>query len=72
MEIRESKKRTTIKTITWRLVAILNSWGILTLSTASSNFTNALMMNVTGFFAFYFFERIWSKIEYGRYVKKSN
>ena len=72
MEIRESKKRTTIKTITWRLVAILNSWGILTLSTASSNFTNALLMNVTGFFAFYFFERIWSKIEYGRYVKKSN
>jgi uncharacterized membrane protein len=68
MVIKETKKRTTIKAITWRLVAILNSWGILTLSFASSNFINALLMNVTGFFAFYFFERMWSRIEYGRYI----
>lgn len=69
MVIRETKKRTTIKAITWRLVAILNSWAILTLSLAQSNFINALLMNITGFFAFYFFERMWSKIEYGRYIK---
>ncbi len=59
MAIIETKKRTTIKAITWRLVAILNSWMILTLALSASNFTNALLMNLTGFFAFYFFERSW-------------
>lgn len=49
------------------MVAVLNSWVILSLSFSSSNLKNALLMNLTGFFAFYFFERLWSKIDYGRY-----
>jgi uncharacterized membrane protein len=67
MTIVETKKRTTFKAITWRIVAVINSWAILTASLSQSNFTNAILMNITGFFAFYFFERIWSKINYGRY-----
>lgn len=70
MTITETKKRTTIKAITWRLVAILNSWVILTLSLTTSNFKNALLMNLTGFFAFYFFERVWSRINYGRFYQE--
>lgn len=56
-----------IKAVTWRLVAIFNSWMILTLSVTSSNIKNALLMNLTGFFFFYFFERIWAKLNFGRY-----
>ena len=69
MTIIETKKRTTYKAISWRAVAVLNSWAILSLSVTNNNFLNALLMNVTGFFAFYFFERIWAKINYGRYVE---
>lgn len=70
MTIIETKKRTTIKAVTWRFVAILNSWLILSLTVTNSNFKNALLMNLTGFFAFYFFERVWNKINYGRYYQE--
>lgn len=70
MTITETKKRTTFKAVTWRIVAVFNSWAILSLSLSSSNLTNALLMNVSGFFAFYFFERIWSKVDYGRYYQE--
>jgi len=67
MTIVETKKRTALKVITWRIVAVVNSWAILSTNLSQSNFTNAILMNVTGFFAFYFFERVWSKMNYGRY-----
>lgn len=67
MTIVETKKRTIFKTVTWRLVAVLNSFLVLTMHLTDSNFMNAIYMNITGFFAFYFFERVWSKINYGRY-----
>lgn len=67
MTIVETKKRTTYKAVSWRAVAILNSWIVLSLSLTDSNLLNAIYMNVTGFFVFYVFERIWSKINYGRY-----
>ena len=35
-----------------------------------SNFTKALVMNITGFLIFYVFERIWTKIKYGRTIIK--
>ena len=69
MSIIETRKRTIIKTITWRIVAIFNSWIILSMSLTTSNLTNALLMNITGFFAFYFFERVWNNVKYGRYVE---
>lgn len=69
VEVVETKKRTLFKTISWRMVAILNSWTILSMSFVESNFWNAIIMNLSGFIFFYFFERIWSKIRYGRYSK---
>jgi len=65
----ETKKRTVTKTISWRVVAILNSWIVLVLSTTQSNFLNAIYMNITGFFVFYIFERIWSTIHWERYYE---
>lgn len=62
----ETKKRTILKTISWRLVAILNSFLVLTVNLTDNNFLNALYMNITGFVVFYVFERIWNKIKYGR------
>lgn len=66
--IRESKKRTIVKTVSWRVVAILNSWMVLSFSYYDSNLFNALLMNLTGFIIFYFFDRVWSKIDFGREV----
>jgi len=67
MRIIETKKRTIFKTVSWRFVAVLNSFLVLSINFTDSNLLNAIYMNITGFFAFYFFERIWSKINYGRY-----
>lgn len=69
MLIKETKKRTIFKTITWRMVAIVNSWMVLVfVQDPHTNFTKALIMNITGFIVFYFFERIWAKIKYGRII----
>ena len=62
----ETKKRTILKTFSWRIVAILNSFLVLTVNVTDNNFLNALYMNITGFVVYYFFERLWNKIKYGR------
>jgi hypothetical protein len=62
----ETKKRTIFKTVSWRIVAILNSFLVLTVNITDSNFLNALYMNITGFCVYYFFERILNKIKYGK------
>lgn len=65
----ETKKRTLFKTISWRMVAILNSFLVLSVNITDNNFLNALYMNITGFCVYYIFERIWGKIDYGRHVE---
>lgn len=67
----ETKKRTLFKTISWRIVAILNSFLVLTVDITDSNLWNAIYMNITGFVVFYVFDRIWSKINYGRIQKNT-
>ena len=63
---KETKKRSVFKAISWRVIAVINSWTILSLTFIESNFWNAIVMNLTGFFLFYGFERIWNNIKYGR------
>jgi uncharacterized membrane protein len=65
----ETKQRTILKTISWRMVAILNSFLVLTVNVTDSNFLNALYMNITGFVVYYVFERIWNKVKYGKVNK---
>jgi len=62
----ETKSRSLVKTTTWRLIAILNSFLILLAFPTSSALTAALIMNATGFTVFYFFERTWNKIKWGK------
>jgi hypothetical protein len=63
---RETKKRSIFKSISWRLVAVINSWTILSLMITNSNFWNAIIMNITGFIFFYIFERAWNNINFGK------
>ncbi|HAW80358.1 MAG TPA: hypothetical protein DCX27_12005 [Balneola sp.] len=67
--VEETKTRSVVKTIVWRIVAILNSYTILTCSITSSALKNALLMNLTGFFVYYFFERICNKIPHGKIIQ---
>lgn len=65
----ETKKRHLIKSLSWRVIATLNSFLILSIG-VSGNLKNAIIMNLTGIVVMFFFERIWSKINYGRYYKE--
>jgi len=64
----ETKKRHLYKTIVWRVIATLNSFIILSLG-FTGNFKNAILMNITGMVFMYYFERLWSKLNYGRFVE---
>ncbi len=62
----ETKKRSIIKTSTWRIVAILNSFLVLLACPWASPLVAALLMNATGFAVYYFFERYWNNIQWGK------
>jgi len=66
--MKESKTRTTVKTIIWRLIATLNSFFVLLYLNDSNkdNLYKAIYMNITGFFVYYFYERIWNFIKWGK------
>ncbi|TWU04295.1 DUF2061 domain-containing protein [Stieleria varia] len=66
LHFQETKARSLTKTVSWRCVAVLNSFLILTMKFSDQAFVNALAMNVTGFVVFYFFERIWNRVKWGR------
>jgi len=65
---KETKKRTLIKTILWRAIATLNSFLVLCIN-LNNNLKSAIVMNITGFFIYYVFERIFNKITWGKYEK---
>jgi uncharacterized membrane protein len=69
MRVVETKKRHLVKIISWRVLATTNSFLILSIGW-NGNLKNAIIMNVTGMIVMYYFERIWSKINYGRYTEK--
>lgn len=66
--MKESKTRTAVKTIIWRLIATLNSFFVLLCLNDSNkdNLYKAVYMNITGFFVYYFYERIWNFIKWGK------
>lgn len=63
---KETKTRSIVKTIGWRLIAVINSFLILVLSTTTSPIINALLMNLTGAFLYFAYERVWNKIKRGK------
>ena len=65
--MRETKTRTLVKTILWRIIATLNSYLVLIALTdrSQSNLMKAIAMNITGFFVYYGFERFCNMIKWG-------
>jgi len=66
LEFRETRRRSILKTIIWRMIAILNSYVILVSATTDDALLNALFMNLTGFIIYYFYERVSNQISYGK------
>tara|TARA_B100001109_G_scaffold177746_1_gene145570 strand:- start:232 stop:432 length:201 start_codon:yes stop_codon:yes gene_type:complete len=64
---KETRSRSTKKSISWRLIAFSNSWMVLALGFTDVPLWNAIIMNVTGIIFFYFHERIWNRIKSGKY-----
>ncbi len=60
----ETKKRSLTKATMWRIIAILNSYFVLTFSISKDNLVNAILMNISGFIIYYLYERIWNKISW--------
>ena len=71
MKFKETKSRSTSKSVTWRIIAFLNSWFILVVGLTDIPIWNALIMNLTGILFFYIHERVWANFDYGRYIEKS-
>jgi uncharacterized membrane protein len=62
----ETRRRSLTKTISWRCVAVTNSFTILVVTPTDHPLVNAVAMNITGFVVFYLFERIWNQVGWGR------
>ena len=71
MKFKETKSRSTSKSVTWRIIAFLNSWFILVVGLTDIPLWNALIMNLTGILFFYIKERVWDNFYYGRYIEES-
>ena len=68
----ETKTRSIVKTIVWRIIATFNSYLVLLYLNDSNkdNLYKAIFMNITGFFVYYFYERIWNLINWGKIINK--
>ena len=68
---KESKTRSTTKTISWRIIAFLTSWFVLMAGLTDIPLWNAIIMNVLGTLFFFLHERVWDNFDYGRYIEES-
>ena len=69
----ETKKRSLLKTITWRSFVFLY-WAVFGYI-ATGSFTNAGIFGLASIiptFFYYVHERVWNKISWGRDPKRSN
>jgi uncharacterized membrane protein len=67
----ETKARSIAKTIGWRVVATTNSFvvSLLFFGELLAAGTAAVLMNISGFFIMYLWERIWNKVQWGKQLK---
>ena len=68
MKFRETKSRSTSKSVSWRVIAFMNSWFVLAVGLTDIPLWNAIIMNLTGILFFYIHERVWDNINIGRYI----
>tara|TARA_R100001594_G_C3857729_1_gene220106 strand:+ start:270 stop:458 length:189 start_codon:yes stop_codon:yes gene_type:complete len=61
--MKDSKRRSFSKTVSWRTVAVINSYVVLAMAFTNSPLWNAIVMNIFGAILYYVHERVWNKIE---------
>ena len=69
-KIIETKTRSVLKTVLWRIIATVNAYIVISTSIVDGNWSQAILMNFTGMVIMYFYERIWSGIDYGRTIEE--
>jgi len=64
----EKRIRSFIKSITWRVLAVINGFLIayVFLNDFSKSLIIAVVGNITGFVLYYIHERIWNIIKWGK------
>ena len=66
---KETRQRSLRKSVGWRIVAVVNSYIVLSLYLTDSPLYNAILMNITGAILYYIYERVWNNTRFGRYVE---
>ncbi len=61
--MKETKQRSFFKTISWRGIAIINSYLVLLMMWTESPLYNSLIMNLFGLILYYFHERLWNLVK---------
>jgi len=66
--VKISKARSLAKSITWRIIAILSTFVVGYVLTGSVDFAAslALLSNLINFILYYFHERLWLRVRWGR------
>lgn len=59
--LEDSRQKSIKKTISWRLIAVVNSYLILIVGMTEQPLWNALWMNLTGAILYYIHERLWKR-----------
>ena len=62
-------KRSFIKSITWRIIAVLTTMAVVYLYSRDlrESFVIGIGANLVKFFLYYGHERLWEKVEFGRF-----
>ena len=66
---KETRERSVRKSIGWRIVAVINSYIILSMYLTDSPLYNYIIMNITGAVLYYVYERFWNNSHKGRYLE---
>lgn len=63
-----TKQRSLLKSITWRIIAIISTFVIVYIMTKSVSFATSITIvsNIINFVLYYIHERFWLKIRWGR------
>jgi len=68
MSFKETKSRSLVKAILFRILALIMCYTIIIVNTSKGDPVYlAIELNVAGFLLYYFYERTWNRIEKGRH-----
>ena len=63
-----SQSRSLVKSITWRVIALITTFISIYIITGKINFAlqGTVLTNIINFILYYWHERMWNKIQWGR------